>query len=237
MASLDLFGAVGYGVAAILFLFLAVLLLTGWRGRMQGGLLVAASFTTAVWAGGLALQAGWHSLPVHWLWVLEALRDLVWVMFLLAVLEIQLEATPRLRRIFLGLRLTGLLLAGLLVLPFEDLGASQLALPGIDFATLRLALQVLFPVAVLVLLEQVYRNTPWEHRWGVKFLCLGIGGLFAYDFYFYANSSAWTSTSGLRGGRSTPWWFRCSRCRLPETLSGRSTCSYPARSSSTPRPS
>ncbi|MEJ2388930.1 MAG: hypothetical protein P8Y27_16975 [Chromatiaceae bacterium] len=99
MASLDLFGAVGYGVAAILFLVLAVLLLTGWRGRMQGGLLVAASFTTAVWAGGLALQAGWHSLTVHWLWVLEALRDLVWVMFLLAVLEIQLEATPRLRRI------------------------------------------------------------------------------------------------------------------------------------------
>jgi putative PEP-CTERM system histidine kinase len=188
MASLDLFGAVGYGVAAILFLVLAVLLLTGWRGRMQGGLLVAASFTTAVWAGGLALQAGWHSLTVHWLWVLEALRDLVWVMFLLAVLEIQLEATPRLRRIFLGLRLTASLLAGLLMLPLEDLGASHPALHGIDFATLRLALQVLFPVAVLVLVEQVYRNTPWEHRWGVKFLCLGIGGLFAYDFYFYADA-------------------------------------------------
>jgi len=188
MTSLDLFGAVGYGVAAILFLFLAVLLLTGWRGRMQGGLLVGASFTTAVWAGGLALQAGWHSLPVHWLWVLEALRDLVWVIFLLAVLEIQLKATPRLRRIFLGLRLTALLLAGLLTLPFEDVGASQQALQGMDFATLRLALQVLFPVAVLVLVEQIYRNTPWEHRWGVKFLCLGIGALFAYDFYFYADA-------------------------------------------------
>jgi putative PEP-CTERM system histidine kinase len=188
MESLDLFGALGYAVAAFLFLVLAVLLSTGWRGRMQGGLLLAACFTSALWAGGLAVQAVWHSLTVQWLWVLEALRDLVWVLFLLALVEIQLKATTRLRIVFSGLRLMALLLSGLLMLPLEDLGVSYPALLHIDFTTLRLALQVLFPVAVLVLVEQVYRNTPWEHRWGVKFLCLGIGGLFAYDFYFYADA-------------------------------------------------
>jgi putative PEP-CTERM system histidine kinase len=52
----------------------------------------------------------------------------------------------------------------------------------------RLALYVMFPVAGLVLVEQIYRNTPLEHRWGVKFLCLGIGALFAYDFYLFADA-------------------------------------------------
>jgi putative PEP-CTERM system histidine kinase len=40
----------------------------------------------------------------------------------------------------------------------------------------------------LSLLEQIYRNTPWQHRWGIKFLCFGLGSLFAYDFYFFADA-------------------------------------------------
>jgi putative PEP-CTERM system histidine kinase len=36
--------------------------------------------------------------------------------------------------------------------------------------------------------EQIYRNTPWQHRWGIKFLCFGLGSLFAYDFYFFADA-------------------------------------------------
>jgi len=39
-----------------------------------------------------------------------------------------------------------------------------------------------------VLVEQVFRNTPFQHRWGVKFLCLGVGGLFAFDFFFFADA-------------------------------------------------
>jgi putative PEP-CTERM system histidine kinase len=188
MTSLDLFGAVGYGVASLLFSALAFLLLTGWRGRMQGGLLVAAAAASGLWAGGLAVHAGWHSLSMHWLWVLEALRDLIWLLFLLGLLEIQLKETLGMRRAFIAMRVLVLVLAGFLMLPIEDVAAARASLQDVDVATLRLALQVLFPVGGLVLLEQVYRNTPWEHRWGVKFLCLGIGGFFAFDFYFFADA-------------------------------------------------
>ena len=40
----------------------------------------------------------------------------------------------------------------------------------------------------MILVEQVYRNTPVRQRWGIKFACLGIGGIFAYDFYFYSDA-------------------------------------------------
>ena len=35
--------------------------------------------------------------------------------------------------------------------------------------------------------ENLYRNTSQEHRWGIKFLCFGIGSLFTYDFLMYAD--------------------------------------------------
>jgi putative PEP-CTERM system histidine kinase len=48
---------------------------------------------------------------------------------------------------------------------------------------------VLLTVMGLVLVEQVYRSTRPEDRWAIKFLCLGLGGLFVYDFYLYANAA------------------------------------------------
>ena len=44
-----------------------------------------------------------------------------------------------------------------------------------------------------MLVEQVYRSTRPEDRWAIKFLCLGLGGLFVYDFYLYANATLFTA--------------------------------------------
>jgi putative PEP-CTERM system histidine kinase len=43
-------------------------------------------------------------------------------------------------------------------------------------------------IAGLVLVEQLYRNVPPQQRWGIKFLCLGLGGIFASDFYLYSDT-------------------------------------------------
>ncbi len=51
-------GTVSYGIAAAAFMVLALLLLTSWRGRLQGALLVAAA---AVTRRELA-DGGWASL-------------------------------------------------------------------------------------------------------------------------------------------------------------------------------
>ena len=51
--------SLSYGVAAGAFFILSLLLLTSWRGHLQGALLVAATMVTAVWASVIsALQAG-----------------------------------------------------------------------------------------------------------------------------------------------------------------------------------
>jgi len=43
-------------------------------------------------------------------------------------------------------------------------------------------------VTGLVLVEQLYRNVVPLQRWGIKFLCLGLAGLFVCDFYLYSEA-------------------------------------------------
>jgi putative PEP-CTERM system histidine kinase len=57
----------------------------------------------------------------------------------------------------------------------------------IDFTRLTL-IRLIAAIVGLVFIEQLFRNTRPENRWAVKFLFFGIGGIFAYDFYLYADA-------------------------------------------------
>jgi putative PEP-CTERM system histidine kinase len=185
---LELLGALGYGLSAILFLLLGAILLTGWRGRLQGGLLVAAVLTSALWAGMSALQAAWHWFPVAWLWGLEALRNCAWMLFLIRLLGLQAGTSGTRSRLLALARAGAVAVTLVLMLPLADLLTAVFPWAGVNFASVRLGLGLLTAVTGLVLVEQVFRNTPWQHRWGIKFLCLGVGGLFAFDFFFFADA-------------------------------------------------
>lgn len=52
----------------------------------------------------------------------------------------------------------------------------------------RFAAHVIFAVFGLILVEQLYRNTPLKQRWNLKFLCMSLGALFAVDLIVYSKS-------------------------------------------------
>lgn len=56
----------------------------------------------------------------------------------------------------------------------------------------RFAFHVIFAVLGLILVEQLYRNTALSQRWNIKFLCLGLGCLFAVDFLVFSKSLLYT---------------------------------------------
>lgn len=47
---------------------------------------------------------------------------------------------------------------------------------------------VIFAILGLILIEQLYRNTPLPQRWNLKFICLALGSTFAYDLIVYSKS-------------------------------------------------
>jgi len=165
-------GALGYAAAALLLTTLAILLLTTWRGRLQGGLLLAAVVANALWAVVLAAQAQWQSLPVELVWAAEAARMLAWLLFLMRMLQLlQTSDKEQLR----ALRWSIVFASLLLMLPFEGMLLAVLPGYGGAIGNVRLIGLVILMVAGLFLVEQIYRNTPWQHRWGSSFYALGSG--------------------------------------------------------------
>ncbi|MDP1534120.1 MAG: PEP-CTERM system histidine kinase PrsK, partial [Rubrivivax sp.] len=168
------------------YLGLSGLIVASWQQRPQGRLLVLATGLSALW-GALAAAAAWGVLPVRLELAAEVARNGAWLALLLYILRLRLPpggALPAPLRLIRALAIVlvgGLLLAGVAPLIAPDLPllaqwASHLG-------------RVLLTVLGLVLIEQVYRSTRQEDRWAIKFLCLGLGGLFIYDFYLYANAA------------------------------------------------
>src|SRR5574340_556896 len=177
-----LLAAVGYSLAALAYLGLSGLIVVSWRRRPQGRLLVLATVLSAAW-GALSALAAWGQLPPRLGLAAEVARNGACLALLLYILHLRLPpgATlpPPLRfiRLFGGLLVGGLLLAS--VNPFIALLVQSAGNIGL----------VLLTVMCLALVEQVFRSTRPEDRWAIKFLCLGLGGLFVYDFLLYANAA------------------------------------------------
>ncbi|MHB1186280.1 XrtA/PEP-CTERM system histidine kinase PrsK [Thiobacillus sp.] len=184
--TLFLLATIGYGLAALAYLGLSGLIVASWRQRPQGRLLVLATGLSAAWGVVSALTA-WGILPPRVELAAEVARNGAWLALLLYILQLRLPsgaalpAPLRFIRFLGGALIGGLLIAGILPLiaPTQPVLAGWAGNLGL----------VLLTVMGLVLVEQVYRSTRPEDRWAIKFLCLGLGGLFVYDFYLYANAA------------------------------------------------
>ena len=184
--TLPLLAAVGYGLAAMAYLGLSGLIVASWRQRPQGRLLVLATGLSTIWGAVLALTA-WGILPPQLELTAEVARTGAWLALLLYILQLRLPPGARFPTPLRVIRLLSIAIIGGLLLasiaPF--IAPTQPALAG---WARNLGL-VLLTVTGLVLVEQVYRSTRPEDRWAIKFLCLGLGGLFVYDLYLYANAA------------------------------------------------
>ncbi len=181
-------GIMGYALAALFFLLLTLLLITSWRGRLQGKMLAIAAGSSALWAAAFAVQAAYRVLPVGWVWAVEALRTLVWLIFLTSLLGSVVDRESRYGRSLKYVAAALFLVCGLLLIPFEIYPLIMHRSDAPLQSDVRFMGQVILAVAGMVLIEQFYRNTSMEHRWGIKFLCLGLGGMFAFDFYLFSDA-------------------------------------------------
>lgn len=182
-------GYYSYLSAAIGFSFLTVLLLFSWRSSLPGKLLTMVSATTAVWAAvatgvaqeNLYLQQG----SVYQF--MEVLRYLAWYVFLLKLLEPAARDNAGYRSY---LRWVLPLSSGFVLLVL--LGGLLQYLPGMEWLpellVPALVAHVVLAIIGLLIVEQLFRNASARHRWAIKYLFIGAGGIFAFDFYMYANA-------------------------------------------------
>jgi hypothetical protein len=160
----------------------------GWRGGARASLLVAAVGAAAVWAAiGLA-YAGWGSDALWVAWrVADVVRSAAWSAFLLLLLAIaHSRGGAPVRRHLPVLVAAAVLGAVALVWAFPGDSMRAAGIGG-DNVRLGYALSLGMAVFGLVCVEQLLRNTPPELRWGVKPLCVGLAGVYAFDLFLYAD--------------------------------------------------
>ena len=175
-------GVASHTVGALAYLVLLVILVTSWRGRLLGGLLVGAVTASLIWALLLVLKGILPGLSPWVLQLAESLRFSGWFAFLAGLVrgrggEQHFEHGRTVQFAFHGLSL------GLVLLPWLPAGLTD-PLPERSLYIGYLLLAVLS----LWLVENLFRNVRSEVRWGIKYLCIGLGGMFAYDFFLYSHA-------------------------------------------------
>lgn len=175
-------GQIGYIAALAAYGLLALIYALRGRWGRQGRIFMLAALVTACWAG---LAAMTPLLPGTAIFVgpLQDLAALLWILFLwlmLATSDQHKVSYPR--RIRLGWMLWGGLT--ILVLGFDCVLLGGIVAPP----TIDISIALLTAVTGLFLTETVFRSFRQESRWGVKYLCLAIGGIFAYDVFLFADA-------------------------------------------------
>jgi len=175
----DNIAAIGYAVAAGLFLVLTALLLSRWRNRSQSQVLAIATFASTVWAGTLAAQSnGVLSVP-YLATSLEWIRDIGWIIALTMILR-GLDESRRTERVAIRYALLLPVVAIVLFALYRSRSVEPLS------DVLFVVGGLVFSAAVLlVLAEQIYRNAPVDSRSGLKYFCLAVVGMFLYDTALY----------------------------------------------------
>jgi len=184
---MDNLGIIGYLSCTLGFLILAAILKTSWQGRTQGAVLIVAALINAIWSSVLAYTDFAHQSNAPLIAIVELIRIGAWLAFLYILIlfnEKKDNVSNLIRYVAFGT--FGFILLELVFFTVTLL--VNISIPiSIVFDAYIISL-VVFCVIGLVLVEQLFRNSQQEQRWAIKFLCLGIGGLFAFDFYLFTEA-------------------------------------------------
>ncbi len=170
----------GFIVCALAFTVAALHAATSRLADLRKASMVAGCVATAAWAAAAAASSPMGRMAG----ALFILRAIAWIAFLAATLRIDRLPGARLpRRVRLG---AAIFLAAALgaAVDMASIGPAEALAPWA--ATY---LQLFLSIAGLLLLENLFRNCDDDSLWGVKWICLGLGVVFVYDFYICADAA------------------------------------------------
>jgi hypothetical protein len=174
-----------FGITAVSFAVFAVLLSLRWRGEVRSSLLLASIVLSALWAASAASFVVGGSIPM---WrtaiVFDVLRLGGLLAFLLMLLRGEAAVAGRATGFGLPVAVAGICLASLLV----GYPPPEVPEPEGNSSLVAFGLMLALAVVGLAAVEQLYRRTPDALRWNVWPLCVGLGGLFAFELVLFTDA-------------------------------------------------
>ena len=177
-------GAISYSISAFTFLiFLAILLTDRHKGSTKRALVIAAT-VNCIGSFLLAYESLILVGKVE-LSIIEYFKSVSWLILLIQLLTIVYSDYFE-SKIIKKIQYVIISATVILIMPVlaEYILGEISYLHDVEYLT---ALSLFITVVGIVLIEQLYRNTRTEKKWAIKYLCLGLLGMFVYDFYMYAD--------------------------------------------------
>jgi putative PEP-CTERM system histidine kinase len=198
--------ALAFSLTAVAYAGLAMAyLIRGVRQRVDYALLLA-TVLTALWAAAAGLSVSGPE-PLTDVDTAEAAVKLMgvasstaWGWFLVQVMLLNSSVTGKQKQAWEGISLVigFLFVIGESLISFGELGTSSDAVAASFF------IRVCLAIGGLTILENVIRNSAEESFWSLKYLGIGLGGLFAYDFFVYSQALLFRTLDStlmeIRGG-------------------------------------
>lgn len=187
-----------YLTGSIFFFSLTFILFTGKVGHTGKKILKIACAISVIWLAlsALSVYQGTTFLP----YLLEPARSFSWLYFLSYVLISSVTdkevAKKRFRKSVSMLAAFSVFLC-LIVIYSLFYGIYSVKIYGVS---LLVAGFIVMPIVGLVLIEQIMRNAHVESRRAVKYLCIGLGLIFVYDFVFYSEALLFQRLDSTLGG-------------------------------------
>ena len=182
----EILGFFLYAFAAGAYLIIALILAVSWKGLLQNSLLIFACLATSAWTAAMAYGYGaeWRSpIAIGTMGLLELLRNTAWIAVIWSLLSRfgTTETGIWQPRFVVPGSVAGYVLLALLA-TLSGVGTSESAPQALFIIGLALA------IAGVILTSTLYRNGTEDERWHNKFLCLAVGGIFAFDMFTYADA-------------------------------------------------
>lgn len=181
-------GYYSYLGAAFAYGFFAILLLFSWRESLQGKLLFISAFISVCWAL-IAVKISLHQESYLIAYqAFEVLRYIAWYVFLLKLFDLGFsdkKQTSNSYQKFIRWALP-LSVGFAALLLINEILADIFSLSG-QFV-LGITGNIILSLIGLAIIEQLFRNASARFRWATKYLFFGAGGIFAFDFYLYADA-------------------------------------------------
>lgn len=186
-------GFYSYLGAAAAYGFFAFLLLFSWRASLQGKLLFIVMLVSACWALTAVKISLNDEAYLLFYRIFEVIRYIAWYVFLLKLFDPALSGVDQKKSSYLKfIRWALPLTIGMAVfLIINEVLAEVFSLSG--QYVLGITGNVILALIGLAILEQLFRNMSAHYRWATKYMFFGAGGIFAFDFYLYADAMLFRS--------------------------------------------
>jgi putative PEP-CTERM system histidine kinase len=145
--------------------------------------LAGACLVTSAWASAIGLTA-WRDPTAGIAGWLEVARAAAWSGCILHLYCRTVAVHRQLRQLFITTGLLALLVVS--GLPLLHMLSSQ---PRDQLFSIGIAIRLGFAVCNVLLLENLYYNTPSDARWHINLLCTALAALFLYDLVLYADAA------------------------------------------------